>query len=62
MNSIFLWATNPVWPMIMGAVLYIWITIGFFYKGWPWFGTMWLCYAFANLALAMHSYKSLAGT
>lgn len=49
-------AKNPVPPMLMGCVLYIWIALGFMMLNEKWMGGMWFCYAIANIMLAGHTH------
>jgi len=54
-KEILLFGANPVIPISIGIVLYIWIAIGYSMSGKPWFGGMWLCYSAANLFVLIHT-------
>lgn len=55
MMAIITWAADPVKPMVIGALLYVWIALALYFTGKPWFGGMWLAYAAANLFLIGHT-------
>lgn len=62
MIDLLAWAAkNPVPPMLMGVVLYMWIGGGFLYMKEYWMSGMWFSYAFANLMFAGHTYFRMTG-
>jgi len=54
-NSLISFGTNPVYPMVLGALLYVWIGVALVVTDKPYFGGMWFAYAFANAFLVLHS-------
>lgn len=47
--------TNPIYPIILATILYLWVCLGFTLSDKPWFAGMWAAYAVANFCLLMHA-------
>lgn len=45
--------TNPIIPVAIGILVYLWATGGWWYTGRPFMGAMWFFYGMANLALIL---------
>lgn len=55
MTNLLMWAADPVNPMVLGALLYLWTGAALYFLDKPWFGGMWIAYAFANFFLIQHT-------
>jgi hypothetical protein len=53
MKAFFLLGANPIIPVAIGILIYLWATAGWSYIGRPFMGAMWFFYGMANLALIL---------